>query len=179
MPNWCAQRFTLEGSKKDVQRCLDDAVNAYNLGLVYDEGASNMLGVWTPQDKLVPRPEFETQKLVSSYSVRIKGYETDEKGNIVYDNHGPKCVWDLNKASKRPVSLTFTSKWSPSYGISELARLSMSYPTVHFTYDHAERGNDVFGRFSAHNGIVREANDDELATAMGTAAFKKLYAMSG
>lgn len=151
MPNWCAQRFTLEGSKKDVQRCLDDAVNAYNLGLVYDEGASNMLGVWTPQDI----------------------------HDIVYDNHGPKCVWDLNKASKRPVSLTFTSKWSPSYGISELARLSMSYPTVYFTYDHAEQGMDEYGRFFAHNGTVREANDNELATAIGTAPFKKLRAMSG
>ena len=177
MPNWCAQRFTLEGPKEDVQGCLDDATAAYKQGVVYDEGASNMLGVWTPQDKLVPDVEFDTAGPPMRF--RIKGYKKDEEGNIVYHNHGPKCVWNLNKASKHSVSLTFTSKWSPSYGPSELARLSTSYPTVHFTYDHAEQGNNVYGRFSAHKGNVREANEDELAAAMATAPFKKLKAMSG
>lgn len=43
----------------------------------------------------------------------------------------------------------------------------------------AREGSDVYGRFFAHNGTVREANDNELAAFMGTAPFKKLRAMSG
>jgi len=59
--------------------------------------------------------------------------------------------------AKAAVSVTFSSDFQPLYHQSHLTAISAAYPLAQFTYDYAEKSEDIFGRWSMRNGIASVA----------------------
>jgi len=158
MPNWCRSRISPSGPNAGAFK--RDFMASYNRNKC-NEDCSVMDGAFVTKSMAQLNRQYE------AIGVKIAP-------------GGPTCKPIFSaKPDHLSNAVEFVSKWSPVHEIQHLTAISCAYPALYITYDYAEQGCGLYGRWTMQGGAVNCSTPSELEAAKREAAFKKIIANSG
>lgn len=166
MPNWCRSRISATGPHADVFK--RDFMASYNRTKCNEE-CSLMDGVFATKTGL-PAQMVKIGNLFQSLGMSTMRAFPGEPANA-------PIFWA--QAVEGSNAVEFASKWEPVHDLQHLTAITCAYPSLNITYDYAERGCEIFGRWNMQGGAVKRASKSEIEAAKLEPAYKKLIDKSG
>ena len=154
MPNWCSNEVTIDGTKEDIAKFVDECFTDFKTarGKMKAESVKVL-----DFDKVIPEPDYDKPKKDGTHN---KGVQTElsvkmpDWWNWRNDNWGTK--WNLvpndNDASlngydiqqgEEWLRLEFETAWSPPAGIYDA--IYEKYPDLTVNWFYREDGNQIAG----------------------------------
>lgn len=128
MPNWCQNRFYVEGDKADLEKFYNDN----------SEGEYNLL-----YSRAIPEMNDPDDKDYDWYTWRLNnwGVKWELTSEVTYD------VVDDNV-----IEYTFDSPWGPP--LQYVDKISAKYPTLKFKLEYCEMGMEFAGVLEILDDVV-------------------------
>jgi len=152
MPNWCENKLTANGSKKDLNALMKYVKGKTEDGAVLEFDFEKVIP--TPKELLLNDSPISDKKLKEKflkkygtedwYSWRLKNWDT--KWNLA-----PEDEWLVGK---KAVNISFHTAWSPPINIVRL--LSKKFPKLSFLLTFCEPGMAFAGEYFVKGGEEHE-----------------------
>ena len=145
MPNWCSNEVTIEGTKEDMAKFVDECFTDFKGTPVLDFA------------KVMPEPDYDKPKKDGTHNNGVQtepssvmpdwwNWRNDNWGtkwNLVPNHGGGLTMYDVVQSDDTYTQLEFETAWSPPNGIYEA--IVEKYPDLDINWFYREDGVQLVG----------------------------------
>ena len=145
MPNWCSNEVTIEGTKEDMAKFIEECFTDFKGTPVLDFA------------KVMPEPDYDKPQKDGTHNNGVQKELHDvmpdwwnwrnnnwgTKWNLVPDPQGNLTNYELVEQSEELIELEFETAWSPPNGIYN--EIFAKYPDLTVNWFYREDGCQLAG----------------------------------